>query len=161
MQLQKMDTNLFMVLEAIYSTRNLTRAAEQLHITQPAVSNALARLRRSLDDPLFIRSPSGMTPTPLTESIMPRVQQALSLLANSLNEHRHFNPAQAHKTLRLSMNDMVETVLLPRLLETLEHQAPGVTVESFYVPRDQLAKELAANTLDFALDIPPWPQRAN
>ncbi|MFS1526300.1 LysR family transcriptional regulator [Microbulbifer sp. 2304DJ12-6] len=154
MQLQKMDTNLFVVLEAIYSTRNLTRAAEQLHITQPAVSNALARLRRSLDNPLFIRGPSGMTPTPFTESIMPRVQQALSLLADSLNEHRHFNPAQAHKTLRLSMNDMVETVLLPRLLEKLEQQAPGVTVESFYVPRDQLAKELAANTLDFALDIP-------
>ncbi len=149
-----MDMNLFLVLEAIYNERNLTRAAEQLHITQPAVSNALARLRRTLDDPLFIRSPAGMTPSPLTESIMPRVQQALALLGGSLNEQRHFDPATVQKTLRLSMNDMAETLLLPRLLEQLQRMAPGIAVESYYVPRDQLVKELAANTLDFGLDIP-------
>ena len=154
MQLQQMDMNLFLVLDAIYNERNLTRAAEQLHITQPAVSNALARLRRTLDDPLFTRTPSGMTPTPLTESIMPRVQQALALLGTSLTEQRQFDPATASKTLRLSMNDMAETLMLPRLLERLQVQAPGITVESYYVPRDQLVKELAANTLDFGLDIP-------
>ncbi|WP_346839408.1 LysR family transcriptional regulator [Microbulbifer sp. SAOS-129_SWC] len=154
MQLQQIDMNLFLVLEAIYTARNLTRAAEQLHITQPAVSNALARLRRSLDDPLFTRTPSGMAPTPLTESIMPRVQQALQLLGTSLSEQRQFNPATETRTLRLSMNDMAETLLLPRLLERLEQEAPGVSVESYYVPRDRLAKELAANTLDFGLDIP-------
>ncbi|AWF83385.1 LysR family transcriptional regulator [Microbulbifer sp. A4B17] len=154
MQLQRIDMNLFPVLEAIYTTRNLTRAAEQLHITQPAVSNALARLRRTLGDPLFTRSPTGMAPTPLTESIMPRVQEALSLLGASLSEHRHFVPQEARKTLRLSMNDMAETFLLPRLLEVLEQEAPGIAVESFQVPREQLVKELAANTLDFALDIP-------
>ncbi|WNZ57665.1 LysR family transcriptional regulator [Microbulbifer sp. MKSA007] len=154
MQLQRIDMNLFPVLEAIYTTRNLTRAAEQLHITQPAVSNALARLRRTLDDPLFTRSPTGMAPTPLTESIMPRVQEALSLLGASLSEQRHFVPQEARKTLRLSMNDMAETFLLPRLLEALEQEAPGIAVESFQVPREQLVKELAANTLDFALDVP-------
>ncbi|MCO1335578.1 LysR family transcriptional regulator [Microbulbifer sp. OS29] len=154
MQLQRIDMNLFPVLEAIYTTRNLTRAAEQLHITQPAVSNALARLRRTLDDPLFTRSPTGMAPTPLTDSIMPRVQEALSLLGASLNEQRHFIPQEARKTLRLSMNDMAETLLLPKLLETLEQEAPGITVESFHIPRENLVKELAANTLDFALDIP-------
>ncbi len=146
--------NLFLVLEAIYNARNLTRAAEQLHITQPAVSNALARLRRSLDDPLFTRTPAGMSPTPLTESIMPKVQQALALLGTSLSEQRQFDPAGAQKTLRMSMNDMAETLLLPRLLERLQQLAPGISVESYYVPRDQLAKELAANTLDFGLDIP-------
>jgi len=154
MQLQQMDMNLFLVLEAIYNARNLTRAAEQLHITQPAVSNALARLRRTLDDPLFTRTPSGMAPTPLTESIMPRVQQALQLLGTSLAEQRQFDPASETRTLRLSMNDMAETLMLPRLLERLEQQAPGIAVESYYVPRDQLAKELAANTVDFGLDIP-------
>ncbi|MCW8128344.1 LysR family transcriptional regulator [Microbulbifer halophilus] len=154
MQLQQVDMNLFPVLEAIYNERNLTRAAEQLHITQPAVSNALSRLRRTLDDPLFTRTPAGMTPTPLTESIMPRVQQALNLLGTSLSEQRRFDPATESRTLRLSMNDMAETLLLPRLLERLERQAPGINVESYYVPRDRLAQELAANTLDFGLDIP-------
>ncbi|UHQ56136.1 LysR family transcriptional regulator [Microbulbifer sp. YPW16] len=154
MQLKQMDMNLFLVLDAIYSQRNLTRAAEQLHITQPAVSNALARLRRSLDDPLFTRTPSGMNPTPLTERIMPQVHQALALLGGSLNQQAQFDPATASKTLRLSMNDMAETLLLPRLLERLQERAPGISVESFYVPRDQLVKELAANTLDFGLDIP-------
>ncbi len=154
MQLQQIDMNLFPVLDAIYATRNLTRAAERLHITQPAVSNALARLRRSLNDQLFIRTPAGMSPTPLTESIMPRVQQALALLDSSVTEHQEFEPASAARTLRLSMNDMAETLLLPRLLEHLQHRAPGISVESFYVPRDQLVKELAANSLDFGLDIP-------
>lgn len=149
-----MDMNLFLVLEAIYSERNLTRAAELLHITQPAVSNALARLRRSLDDPLFTRTPAGMQPTPLTERIMPQVQQALALLGGSMSAQRRFDPASAHKTLRLSMNDMAETLLLPRLLERLQQAAPGISVESYYVPREQLAQELAANTLDFGLDIP-------
>ncbi|QKX17890.1 LysR family transcriptional regulator [Microbulbifer sp. YPW1] len=153
-QLQQIDMNLFPVLDAIYATRNLTRAAERLHITQPAVSNALARLRRALDDQLFIRTPSGMSPTPLTENIMPRVQQALALLSSSVTEHHQFEPSTAQKTLRLSMNDMAETLVLPQLLEHLQQVAPGITVESFYVPRDQLVKELAANSLDFALDIP-------
>ncbi|WP_295801932.1 LysR family transcriptional regulator [uncultured Microbulbifer sp.] len=154
MQLQQIDMNLFPVLDAIYATRNLTRAAERLHITQPAVSNALARLRRALDDQLFIRTPSGMSPTPLTESIMPRVQQALGLLGSSIAEQHQFDPATATKTLRLSMNDMAETLLLPPLLEHLQHTAPGISVESYYVPRDQLVKELAANSLDLGLDIP-------
>ena len=154
MQLQQIDMNLFLVLEAIYNERNLTRAAEQLHITQPAVSNALARLRRTMDDPLFTRTPAGMQPTPLTESIMPKVQRALSLLGGSLSEQRRFDPSTAEKTLRLSMNDMAETLLLPRLLERLQRRAPGISVESYYVPRDQLVKEMAANTLDFSLDIP-------
>ena len=154
MQLQQIDMNLFPVLDAIYATRNLTRAAERLHITQPAVSNALARLRRALDDPLFIRTPNGMSPTPLTESIMPRVQQALGLLNSSISEHHHFDPATATKTLRVSMNDMAETLLLPPLLERLQHSAPGISIESYYVPRDQLVKELAANSLDLGLDVP-------
>ncbi|SHF99913.1 DNA-binding transcriptional regulator, LysR family [Microbulbifer donghaiensis] len=152
-QLQQMDMNLFLVLEAIYNERNLTRAAEQLHITQPAVSNALARLRRTLDDPLFTRTTGGMSPTPLTERIMPKVHEALVLLGGSLREQRHFDPATADKTLRLSMNDMAETLLLPRLLERLQQVAPGISVESYYVPRNQLVKELAANMLDFGLDI--------
>ncbi|WP_237065950.1 LysR family transcriptional regulator [Microbulbifer guangxiensis] len=152
--LQQIDMNLFLVIDAIYRQRNLTRAAEQLHITQPAVSNALARLRRTLDDPLFIRTPTGMSPTPLTESIMPRIQQALALLDGSLSTQASFDPLTATRTLRLSMNDMAETLLLPRLLEALEQRAPGISVESYYVPRDQLARELAANTLDFGLDVP-------
>ncbi|WP_244506309.1 LysR family transcriptional regulator [Microbulbifer marinus] len=152
-QLQQMDMNLFLVLEAIYNERNLTRAAEQLHITQPAVSNALARLRRTLDDPLFTRTTGGMSPTPLTERIMPKVHEALVLLGGSLREQRHFDPATAEKTLRLSMNDMAETLLLPRLLERLQQVAPGIAVESYYVPRNELVKELSANMLDFGLDI--------
>ncbi|MCK7597604.1 LysR family transcriptional regulator [Microbulbifer sp. CAU 1566] len=154
MQLQQIDMNLFPVLDAIYNTRNLTRAAERLHITQPAVSNALARLRRAMDDQLFIRTPNGMSPTPLTEGIMPKVQQALALLGSSVTEHHRFEPASAQKTLRVSMNDMAETLVLPRLLEHLQQVAPGISVESYYVPRDQLVKELAANSLDFALDVP-------
>lgn len=151
---RKMDLNLFLVLDAVYSHRNLTRAAEQLHITQPAVSNALARLRQQLDDHLFTRSPEGMTPTSVTENIMPQVQQALALLGNSVSKRNAFDPATANRTFRISMNDMAEGVLLPRLMERMGRIAPGIGIESYYVPRDDLTRELAANTLDLGIDVP-------
>ncbi|MBR8657846.1 LysR family transcriptional regulator, partial [Achromobacter sp. Marseille-Q0513] len=86
MRLSKMDLNLFVVFEAIYNKRNLTRAADILNITQPAVSNALSRMRRVMNDSLFVSSPAGMMPTPVAENIIGRVREALRLLDTSVRE---------------------------------------------------------------------------
>ncbi len=154
MRLSQVDLNLFIVFDAIYQQRNLTRAAEVLCITQPAVSNALGRLRTTLNDPLFVRTSQGMTPTPLAENIVGRVQEALQLLNTSVTEGEIFQPAETDKVFRLSMNDLAEAMILPNLLEHLRKVAPNIGLECYQVNRNDVERELAAGTLDFALDGP-------
>ena len=154
MRLNKVDLNLFVVFDAIYMQGNLTRAAEVLCITQPAVSNALARLRLTYDDALFVRTGKGMVPTPLSENIISSIQSALQLLSTSLQESQNFEPFESEKTFRLSMNDMAEAMIMPKLLSQLQKQAPKAGIECCYVPRDEIERELAAGSLDIALDAP-------
>jgi DNA-binding transcriptional LysR family regulator len=150
----KLDLNLFVVFEAIYDKRNLRRAAEMLFITQPAVSNALARMRKAFDDPLFVSTPTGMVPTPLSENIIGRVREALQLLETSATEGDVFVPAASERTFRLSMPDLTEAILLPALGEVLQQQAPGMRIESYFTPRNEVPAALATGKIDFAIDVP-------
>ena len=154
MNLNKVDLNLFVVFDAIYTEANLTRAGQILGITQPAVSNALARLRESFNDPLFVRTAQGMVPTPMAQNIISPVRSALALLRVSVQESRIFNPLQASKTFRISMTDLSEAVILPPLFQRLRRQAPSVVVESFLAHRRETTSDLAAGRLDFAVDAP-------
>lgn len=154
MNLSKVDLNLFIVFDAIYTEANLTRAGQIVGITQPAVSNALARLRETFNDPLFMRTAQGMVPTPMAQNIISPVRNALALLRVSVQESRIFNPLQANKTFRISMSDLSESVILPSLFQRLRRLAPGVTIESFLCKRRETTKELAAGHLDFAVDAP-------
>jgi DNA-binding transcriptional LysR family regulator len=154
MRLPKLDLNLFVVFESIYEKRNLTRVAEALYITQPAVSNALARMRKAFDDPLFVSTPSGMVPTPLTENIIGRVREALQLLEASASEGDVFVPGTSRRTFRLSMPDLTEAVLLPLLGEVLQQQAPSMSIESYFTPRSEVSSALATRRIDFAIDVP-------
>lgn len=154
MNLNKVDLNLFIVFDAIYTEANLTRAGQIVGITQPAVSNALARLRETFNDPLFVRTAQGMVPTPMAQNIIGPVRNALSLLRVSVQESRIFNPLQANKTFRISMTDLTEAVVLPPLFQRLRRLAPAVVIESFLCKRRETTKELAAGRLDFAVDAP-------
>jgi DNA-binding transcriptional LysR family regulator len=154
MRLTQVDLNLFIVFDAIYDKRNLTRAAELLCVTQPAVSNALARMRRILDDPLFVSSPQGMVPTPLADSIANRVGEALQLLGAAINESGSFSAASANKVFRVSMADLAEALFLPALGEVLRGEAQGIGVESYYPGRREIPVELATGSVDLAIDIP-------
>ncbi len=154
MNLNKVDLNLFIVFDAIYTEANLTRAGQIVGITQPAVSNALARLRETFNDPLFVRTAQGMVPTPMAQNIIGPVRNALSLLRVSVQESRIFNPLQANKTFRISMTDLTEAVILPPLFQRLRRLAPAVVIESFLCKRRETTKELAAGRLDFAVDAP-------
>ena len=154
MNLTKVDLNLFIVFDAIYTEANLTRAGQIVGITQPAVSNALARLREAFNDPLFMRTAQGMVPTPMAQNIIAPVREALQLLRVSVQESRSFNPAQANKSYRISMTDLSEAVLLPPLFHRLRRLAPNVHIESFLAKRRETTKELAAGRLDFAVDAP-------
>ena len=154
MNLSKVDLNLFIVFDAIYTEANLTRAGQIVGITQPAVSNALARLRDTFKDPLFVRTAQGMVPTPMAQNIINPVRNALALLRVSVQESRIFNPAQASKIFRISMTDLTEAVILPPLFQRLRRLAPAVVIESFLCKRRETTKELAAGHLDFAVDAP-------
>ena len=154
MNLSKVDLNLFIVFDAIYTEANLTRAGQIIGITQPAVSNALARLRETFNDPLFVRTAQGMVPTPMAQNIISPVRSALALLRVSVQESRTFNPLQANKTFRISMTDLTEAVILPPLFQRLRRHAPAVVIESFLAHRRETTSDLAAGRLDFAVDAP-------
>ncbi|QKE63288.1 LysR family transcriptional regulator [Aquipseudomonas campi] len=154
MNLSKVDLNLFIVFDAIYTEANLTRAGQIVGITQPAVSNALSRLRETFNDPLFVRTAQGMVPTPMAQNIIGPVRNALQLLRVSVQESRTFTPAQANKTYRISMTDLTEAIILPPLFQRLRRLAPAVQIESFLSKRRETTKELAAGRLDFAVDAP-------
>ncbi len=154
MRLNQLDLNLFKVFEAIYQERNLTRAAQILSLSQPAVSNALSRLRKSFNDPLFVRTPQGMVPTPVAQNIALKSQQALQLLNSCVQEGNVFDPAQAKKEFCFSMNDTFEALLLPPLLVHMQKQAPGISVACFAQPRSDVSKSLASGELDFVVDVP-------
>ncbi len=154
MNLSKVDLNLFIVFDAIYTEANLTRAGQIVGITQPAVSNALARLRETFNDPLFVRTAQGMVPTPMAQNIITPVRNALQLLRVSVQESRSFVPEQATKTYRISMTDLTEAVILPHLVARVRRLAPGINLDSFLTKRRETTKELAAGRLDFAIDAP-------
>lgn len=154
MRLNQVDLNLFVVFETIYAKRNLTRAAEVLCISQPAVSNALLRMRKTFNDQLFVSTPQGMVPTPVAENIAGRVGEALQLLNASVQEADLFLPASAQKVFRVSMNDLTETLLLPALGDVLQRQAPGIRIESYFSNRRDVSRELATGALDLAIDAP-------
>lgn len=154
MSLKKCDLNLFLVFDTIYTQRNLTQAAKSLSITQPAVSNALARLRKLFNDELFVRTARGMQPTPCAESIAQNVSDALGLLNGSILERQEFDPQLTERTYQFSMTDLAEALVLPRLIPFFQQQAPGVALQSYYVKRQELAKNLARGEIDFAVDVP-------
>ncbi|WP_163833890.1 LysR family transcriptional regulator [Spartinivicinus ruber] len=154
MNLSKIDLNLFVVFDAIYSEANLTRAGHILGITQPAVSNALARLRETFNDPLFIRTSQGMVPTPMAQNIIGQVREALTLLRTSIQHCDSFDPTEADKLFRLSIGDLNEAILLPRLLTKLQEIAPNLNIETQPISPRETTKELASGRLDFAIDAP-------
>ncbi|KZX60682.1 LysR family transcriptional regulator [Halioglobus sp. HI00S01] len=153
MRLNRVDLNLFVVLDTIYTERNLTRTADVLCVTQPTVSNALARLRKTFNDELFVRTPKGMVPTPLTENIIGRVRESLQMLETSVLEGDVFDPQSCDRLFQLSMNDDTAATLLPDLMETLGREAPGISVQNYLVRRRELFSALASGQLDLAIDV--------
>tara|TARA_B100000212_G_C27374385_1_gene534036 strand:+ start:1451 stop:2350 length:900 start_codon:yes stop_codon:yes gene_type:complete len=160
MKISTFDLNLFVVLNAIYTEGSLTKAAEVVGTTQPAVSNALSRLREKFDDELFIRTGSGMTPTQKTENIILDVQKALALIQKSVNEPNEFDPLTSELTFRISMNDLSEVRILPNILKKLNSEAPHITIESYQYNRRDFIHALASNALNFVID-PIIPKSKN
>ncbi|MFN7056096.1 LysR substrate-binding domain-containing protein [Hyphomonas sp.] len=154
MNLRSLDLNLLPVLEAIYAERSLTRASETLHITQPAVSNALSRLRVHFEDPLFVRDGRGVKPTAMAEAMMPAVRDALDRLRAGLEPRSVFEPSRSTRMFNISARDASAFVFAPRLGRKLQMEAPGVRLSWSQLTRSAVIAELASGRLDLALDTP-------
>jgi DNA-binding transcriptional LysR family regulator len=153
MHISKVDLNLFVVFDAIYTERSLTRASQKMNLTQPAVSHALGRLRQLLDDPLFERQGHEMAPTPLARNIVGQVRSALRGLELTVNSAERFDPATSERIFTLAMRDVVEPNLLPPLMAAIAAQAPMVGVNVLRMARTELESELAAGTVDAGIDV--------
>src|SRR5512143_4041938 len=128
MNLQSIDLNLLVAFEALMEERNVTRAARRVGLSQPAMSNALTRLRRTFDDPLLFRTPSGMSPTPAAQALIEPVRTALSQLRAALEKKPAFNPAASKRAFHVLTSDYVEIVLLAQIVGELRRQADGVSI---------------------------------
>jgi DNA-binding transcriptional LysR family regulator len=155
MHLRDVDLNLLRLFDAVYRTGNVSRAAEQLGLTQPAASQGLSRLRALIHDPLFVRGAGGVQPTPKAQRLAEPVREALATLERALGETAGFEPAQSRRTFRLHMSDIGEGRFLPELLAALREQAPGVRIETLPVAREQIMGALDAGRIDFAFGFLP------
>ena len=155
MHIKDIDLNLLRLFDAVYRTRNVSRAAELLDLTQPAASQALTRLRLLIKDPLFVRAGGGVQPTPTADRLADAVRSALGLLEEALNESALFDPLQSRKVFRIHMSDIGEGRFLPDLMVALQRQAPGVRLETLPVPRHEIPQRLDSGAIDFAFGFLP------
>ena len=154
MRFEGIDLNLFVVFDAIYREGNITRVASHLKLSQPAVSNALSRLRQTFDDPLFVRTSQGMEPTPVADSMVGDIREAIALLRHSVGVTSRFDPANSERVFRLAMNDLAESLVLPRLHALVKAQAPNSSLSSYYVARESATEELKVGLIDILVDVP-------
>jgi len=155
MHIKDIDLNLLRLFDAVYRTRNVSRAAELLDLTQPAASQGLTRLRALIHDPLFMRSAGGVQPTPKAQRLAQPVRQALAMLEQALGESAGFDPATSRRSFHIHMSDIGEGRFLPELMVALRERAPGVRVETRPLPREQITESLDNGQVDFAFGFLP------
>jgi DNA-binding transcriptional LysR family regulator len=151
MNAKGIDLNLLRVFAAVDAERNVSKAAARLGLTQPAMSNALARLRKICGDPLFVRTPIGMEPTSMATDMAPAIHDGLLKFEKALDRPRAFNPTRVNRRFRLLMSDAGQLVVLPTLMRQLSLSAQGVTFEAIQMPREQFLDALQSGTADLAV----------
>jgi DNA-binding transcriptional LysR family regulator len=145
------DLNLFSVFHAILETHSVTLAAERFGITQPAMSNALARLREMLGDPLFVNTSSGMQATPYALEIAGPISDALGGFQRAMDHRDFFDPSSSDRIFRFHMTDMGQINFLPMLLERMHQVAPSIRIEAETLSLDAIRVGLADGRVNFAV----------
>lgn len=158
MDLLKFDLNLLRIFHRMMLDRKVSAAAEALGVTQPAVSNALKRLRDLTGDELFTRSSQGMQPTVFAAEIAEPIGYALATIDGTLNQPSRFDPATAHYTFRLGLTDIGEVYLLPRLLQETAKSAPHVRFTTVRGTSTSLREEMETGGIDLAVGLLPQLQ---
>ena len=151
MNLKNIDLNLLVYLDVLLLKRNVTRAAESLGISQPAMSNGLQRLRKLFNDPLLVRTSNGMSPTERAERLQPLVREIIMSVEKAVESEQAFEPARATRVFRISVSDYTESTLVPRLLRHMRSRAPNITLD-FLTPSDVTFEDLEHNHVDMVIN---------
>jgi DNA-binding transcriptional LysR family regulator len=158
--IRKVDLNLLVVFDVLLRLQSVTRAAEELGMSQPAMSLALNKLRHALGDPLFVRGSRGLSPTRRAESLAVPVRQVLDQIRNDVLRQPNFDPAATDRTFTFNMADVGELVFLPRLRAHLQAAAPGANIRAVSTPPGELAAALESGEVDLAVGYFPQLQGA-
>lgn len=155
MELHELDLNLLVVFNQLLVERRVSKAAENLGVSQPAVSNSLAKLRKLFGDELFLRTPKGMEPTPYADQLAESVSYALAMIHSGVNQRSSFEPSDAQRSFTIGMTDIGEIYFLPALMERLHRDAPGVTLSTVRNTAINLKDELESGKVDLAIGLLP------
>ena len=159
MHIGELDLNLLRIFDAVYRERNVSRAAEALALSQPAVSQGLGRLRIAMKDALFTRAAGGVAPTANADTLAQAVRQALHLVSEALHNADRFDPASARRTFRIHMSDIGESEFLPGLMHHVRKLAPGVRIETQQLEYAQIENALDTGKIDFAFGYLPGVEK--
>ena len=151
MNVGRVDLNLLVYLDVLLREKNVTRAAEKLGITQPAMSNGLRRLRELFNDPLLIRSSEGMRPTERALDIQPKVRRILEETQHILEPKQEFKPLTARRVFRIMASDYAEATLLPTLIKHIRSEAPNIILD-FLTPSDVSYQDMEQGRVDMAIN---------
>jgi len=155
--IESLDLNLLRVFDAVARERHVTRAAEKLHLSQPAVSNALARLRQALGDELFLRRPGGVEPTALALSLAEPVAAVLDQLRRALTVQAPFDPATSDRVFTIGLSEYAESVLVPALLAAVTREAPRVLLAVRHTDRTNAIASLEGGHAEMVVGVLPEP----
>lgn len=151
--LRRLDMNLLLTLDVLLAERNVTRAAQRLHLSQPSVSVQLARLRDFLGDPLLLPGPRGMRPTARAESLREPLREALRALERAVAPAEPFDPARADNTWRIAAFDYAESTIVLPALARLRTEAPGTRLAVLQSTPAHLARQAEQGEIDLAFHI--------
>ncbi len=149
-----LDSNLLQLFVVLYNTRSVTRSAEQLNMAQPTVSIWLSKLRQQLNDPLFVRTPSGMQPTPVADALIISAREALESLRRISYWDEKFDPATVERKFCICMSDVANITLLPKILAHVRSVAPNIRLKASRIDR-QTAQIMEAGEADLAIGLLP------
>lgn len=149
----RINLNLFVVFESVYTERGITRAGDALKLTQPAVSHSLGRLRELVNDPLFIRQGNVMVPTPLAHELIGPVRRALREIEDSLSQLTEFDPHTSRREFKIGMRHLVEPAAIPPLMARVRDFSTYVKISSVHHNRADFQMQLITGTLAAAVDI--------
>ena len=155
MDLRQIDLNLLVVFNQLLVDRSVSLTADKLGLSQPAVSNALKRLRDLLKDDLFVRTSRGMEPTPYAMHLVEPVGYALGMLQSALSQRDSFDPATSERTFTLAITDIGEIYFMPTLMATLSRVAPHIKISTLRHQEGHLSDDMASGNVDLAIGLLP------
>jgi len=160
MDIKDVDLNLLVAFDAMTEQRSVTRAAESVGLSQPAMSAAVARLRVLFDDPLFVKTAAGMQPTPRAAALADPVRRVVEAIKVEILPASAFDPATARKRFAIVTPDIAEVHFLPKILAHFAREAPACTLQTLSMPRHAAADALASGAAELAIGYLPDLQKA-